>query len=55
MNLATFIAVVVLALILFFAIRYIYKAKKKGVKCIGCSMAGECQKYGKPAGQKKNN
>ena len=24
------------------AIRYIYKAKKSGVKCIGCPAAGTC-------------
>jgi hypothetical protein len=48
MNLPTIIAIIALALILFFAIRYIYKEKKRGVKCIGCPLAGECQKYGKP-------
>lgn len=45
MNLATVIAVSALAAILFFAIRYIYKEKKRGTKCIGCPMAGACEKY----------
>ena len=44
MNFATFIAVLALALILFWAIRYIYREKKKGVACIGCPYAGSCQK-----------
>ncbi len=45
MNKATVIAVIALVLILFFAIRYIIKEKKKGTKCIGCPFAGECQKH----------
>ena len=36
----------ILAVILGAAIRYIVKAKKSGVKCIGCSVEGGC-------GQKK--
>ena len=44
MNFATAIALLVLALILFLAIRYIYKEKKKGAACIGCPYAGSCQK-----------
>lgn len=35
------IVIVILALILGLAIRYIIKAKKSGAKCIGCS-AGSC-------------
>ena len=35
------------AVILGLAIRYIVKAKKSGVKCIGCSVEGGC-------GQKKS-
>ncbi len=27
------------------AIIYIIKSKKKGVKCIGCSAAGQCSKH----------
>lgn len=38
----TIIAAVVLALILGAAIVYIYKAKKRGVKCIGCPDSGKC-------------
>ncbi len=47
MNLATVIAVVVLALIISLAIRYIIREKKRGTVCIGCPNAGSCQKYGK--------
>ena len=43
---ADVIAILVIALILFLAIRYIYKEKKKGVHCIGCPMAGNCHKAG---------
>ena len=45
MNLATIIAVIALALVVFLAIRYIYKEKKKGSKCIGCPFAEGCRKY----------
>lgn len=41
-NMATMIAVIAVALALFFAIRYIVKEKRKGVHCIGCPMAGSC-------------
>ena len=44
MNIQTIIAVVITAAILFLAIRYIYREKKKGVHCIGCPMAGSCTK-----------
>ncbi len=46
MNIQTIIAVVITAVILLLAIRYIYREKKKGTKCIGCPFAGECTKYG---------
>ena len=36
-----FVIIAVLAVIVAAAARYIYKAKKSGAKCIGCS-AGEC-------------
>ena len=36
------IVLVILVLILGAAIRYIYKAKKNGARCIGCSAAGCC-------------
>ena len=45
MNMATVIAVIALVLIIFFAVRYIVKEKKKGTKCIGCPMAGQCENY----------
>ncbi len=38
------IATLVILCIVGFAIRYIYKEKKKGTKCIGCPMAGNCAK-----------
>ena len=41
-NTATVIAVIAVAVILFLAIRYIVREKKKGVHCIGCPMAGSC-------------
>lgn len=36
-----FIGVIIVATV-GLAIRYIYKAKKSGVKCIGCPNAGTC-------------
>lgn len=45
MNMATVIAVIAIVLIVFFAVRYIYKEKKKGTKCIGCPYADSCQKH----------
>ena len=44
MNPATIIAIIALGLILFLAIRHIVKAKRRGVKCIGCPIAGSCSK-----------
>ena len=44
MNISTIIAALALVLILFLAIRYIVKEKKKGAKCIGCPYAGSCEK-----------
>ena len=32
----------VIAVIVGLVIRYIYRAKKKGIKCIGCPDAGKC-------------
>jgi large-conductance mechanosensitive channel len=43
MNLTTVITIIVLAAIVFFAVRYIVKSKKKGAKCIGCPVEGTCQ------------
>lgn len=36
------IVAVILLIIVAFAIAYIVKEKKKGVKCIGCPAAGQC-------------
>lgn len=40
------IAVIIIAACLTAAIGYIVKAKKKGVKCIGCSSGGCCADNG---------
>ena len=44
MNAATIIAVIALAAVLFFAIRYLVREKRKGSKCVGCPFAEGCQK-----------
>lgn len=36
-----FIAIVILAAVLFAAARYVYRAKKSGAKCVGCP-SGSC-------------
>ena len=36
--------IAVVALIVGAAVTYIIKAKKRGVKCVGCPMAGECSR-----------
>ena len=36
------IAFSVIAAIVGFAARYVYKAKKRGTKCIGCPGGGSC-------------
>ena len=38
----TVIAVVIVVAIVALAVRYIYKAKKSGAKCIGCPDSGAC-------------
>lgn len=45
MNLITVISLIALIAIVFFAVRYIVKSKKRGVRCIGCPAAGMCSKY----------
>ena len=45
MNLATVIASMALILVVFLAVRYIYKEKKRGSKCVGCPYAQGCQKF----------
>lgn len=49
MNTATVLAIIAIAVILFFAIRYIYKEKKKGNVCIGCPYADSCPKHSQGA------
>lgn len=38
------IATLILVCIVGAAVYYIYKEKKKGTRCIGCPMAGDCAK-----------
>lgn len=51
---ADFIVILILLLLVGGAVRYIVKAKKRGVKCIGCdcssscSMCGSCSACNKP-------
>lgn len=42
--LVNIVAALIVAALVGAAGRYIYKEKKKGTKCIGCPMAGECAK-----------
>lgn len=46
----TVIVIIILAAILGGAIAYIYKAKKRGVKCIGCPHGATCGKDGNQCG-----
>lgn len=48
---ADFILIIVLLFILTFAGLYVYRAKKKGKKCIGCPDSGACR--GKCCGGEK--
>lgn len=41
-----FIIGAIVAVILIAAGVYIVKAKRRGVKCIGCPTAGSCEKHG---------
>lgn len=45
------ILILVLALILGGAVAYIIRAKRRGVKCIGCPMGASCAKKGGCSGQ----
>ncbi len=42
----TAIVAVILVVIVGLAVRYIYKAKKSGAKCIGCPDGGSCSGCG---------
>lgn len=46
------IAILIIGLILGLAVGYIYRAKKAGAKCIGCSHAKSCGESSCPS-QKK--
>lgn len=46
MTFSDIIVLTVLAVILFSAAGYIYKAKKSGKKCIGCPEGGSCGSSG---------
>ena len=37
-----YLIIVIIAAIIYVAARYIYKAKKKGIKCIGCPDGAKC-------------
>ena len=41
----TIIAIIAVIAVVFFAVRYIVREKKKGNKCVGCPYAGGCCKY----------
>lgn len=42
MNIATVVAAAALAVILFLALRYIVREKRKGNRCVGCPYAESC-------------
>ena len=42
MNWVDYVILAILAVILGSALLYLWKAKKKGVKCIGCPGGGDC-------------
>ena len=42
MDMDTIIAAAVIVVIVALAAGYVYKAKKRGQKCIGCPMANTC-------------
>ena len=46
MNLADYIALALIVVILGGALLYIFRAKKKGTQCIGCPSNGSCSAKG---------
>jgi len=46
MNMTDLVVIAVLLVIVGAAARYIYKAKKRGVKCVGCPDGGCCPHSG---------
>lgn len=45
MNISTAVSLIALIAIVFFAVRYIIKEKRRGARCIGCPAADSCTKY----------
>ena len=45
MNLVDIVLLLVILVIVGLAVAYIIKEKKKGTKCIGCPVAGNCSSY----------
>lgn len=50
---ANVIVIAVILAIVGLATRYIYKAKKRGQKCIGCPAGGSCSSCGCGCGENK--
>nr|MBP3598373.1 FeoB-associated Cys-rich membrane protein [Eubacterium sp.] len=46
----SFIVAGIILIIIAVAVIYIVREKKKGVKCIGCPMAGKCASQGRCSG-----
>jgi len=51
---ATIIASIALVVIVGWAVWYIVKEKKRGTRCIGCPMAGNCSKANAGGNRKKH-
>ena len=49
MSIADIVILLVVLAAFAAALTYIISAKKRGVKCIGCSSAGSCSSKGKPS------
>lgn len=47
-----FIVIIIIVSIVIVAIRYIYKSRKKGIRCIGCPASGTCNKNNCDLGKK---
>ena len=49
MSIADIVIILIVLAAFSAALTYIIKAKKRGVKCIGCSSAGSCSSKGNPS------
>lgn len=49
-GMESFVVAGIVLVILAVAVIYIVREKKKGVKCIGCPMAGQCASKGQCSG-----